>query len=499
MNLMSTTNWRELAASLKIRSQLFINGRLVDAQSGQTFAAINPATGKPIANVAAGDVADVDAAVASARKAFNSGSWSRKAPSDRKKVLQRFSELMLAYGDEIALLDTLSMGKTIGDSRNIEVPVSANCMAWYGEAIDKIYDEVAPTGSDALALITREPIGVVGAVVPWNFPTLMTCWKLGPALAAGNSVVLKPAEQSPLSALLLAELALEAGIPEGVFNVVTGFGETAGRALGLHRDVDAITFTGSTDVGKMFLGYAAKSNMKRVSLECGGKSPHIVMADCPNLDEAAVAAAYGVFFNQGEVCNAGSRLIIDEAIKDEFLAKVIEISKTLKPGDPLDPESKLGAIVSESQMNRVLEYIDIGRKEGAQVVLGGERVRMESGGYFVEPTIFDGVKNSMRIAQEEIFGPALATITFKGADEALQIANDTIYGLGAAVWTSNIDTAMSMSRGLKAGVVWVNCFDEGNITVPFGGVKQSGFGRDKSLHAIEKYTDLKTTWIKLRK
>lgn len=399
---MSTTNWRELAASLKIRSQLFINGRLVDAQSGQTFAAINPATGKPIANVAAGDVADVDAAVASARKAFNSGSWSRKAPSDRKKVLQRFSELMLAHGDEIALLDTLSMGKTIGDSRNIEVPVSANCMAWYGEAIDKIYDEVAPTGSDALALITREPIGVVGAVVPWNFPTLMTCWKLGPALAAGNSVVLKPAEQSPLSALLLAELALEAGIPEGVFNVVTGFGETAGRALGLHRDVDAITFTGSTDVGKMFLGYAAKSNMKRVSLECGGKSPHIVMADCPNLDEAAVAAAYGVFFNQGEVCNAGSRLIIDEAIKDEFLAKVIEISKTLKPGDPLDPESKLGAIVSESQMNRVLEYIDIGRKEGAQVVLGGERVRMESGGYFVEPTIFDGVKNSMRIAQEEI-------------------------------------------------------------------------------------------------
>jgi gamma-glutamyl-gamma-aminobutyraldehyde dehydrogenase/4-guanidinobutyraldehyde dehydrogenase/NAD-dependent aldehyde dehydrogenase len=406
---------------------------------------------------------------------------------------------MLAHGDEIALLDTLSMGKTIGDSRNIEVPVSANCMAWYGEAIDKIYDEVAPTGSDALALITREPIGVVGAVVPWNFPTLMTCWKLGPALAAGNSVVLKPAEQSPLSALLLAELALEAGIPEGVFNVVTGFGETAGRALGLHQDVDAITFTGSTEVGKLFLGYAAKSNMKRVSLECGGKSPHIVMADCPNLDEAAVAAAYGVFFNQGEVCNAGSRLIIDEAIKDEFLAKVIEISKTLKPGDPLDPESKLGAIVSESQMNRVLEYIDIGRKEGAQVVLGGERVRTESGGYFVEPTIFDGVKNSMRIAQEEIFGPALATITFNGADEALQIANDTIYGLGAAVWTSNIDTAMSMSRGLKAGVVWVNCFDEGNITVPFGGVKQSGFGRDKSLHAIEKYTDLKTTWIKLRK
>lgn len=495
----SSINWRELAASLKFRSQIFIDGRRVDAKSGQTFAAINPATGKTIVEVAAGDTADVDAAVASARRAFESGSWSRRAPSDRKKVLQRFSELMLQHGDEIALLDSLSMGKTISDARNIEVPVSANCIAWYGEAIDKVYDEVAPTGGDALATITREPIGVVAAVVPWNFPTLMTCWKLGPALAAGNSVVLKPAEQSPLSALLLAELALEAGIPAGVFNVVTGFGETAGRALGLHRDVDAVTFTGSTEVGKLFLGYAAQSNMKRVSLECGGKSPHIVMADCPDLDEAASAAAFGIFFNQGEVCNAGSRLIVEKSIKDEFLEKVIAISKTLQPGDPLDPQSKLGAIVSKSQMERVLKYIDIGREEGARVVLGGNRVRTESGGYFVEPTIFDGVNNSMRIAQEEIFGPALATLTFSGADEALKIANETIYGLGAAVWSSNIDTALSMSRGLKAGVVWVNCFDEGNITVPFGGVKQSGFGRDKSLHAIEKYTDLKTTWIKLRK
>lgn len=495
----SSKNWRELAETLTFRSQLLIHGQRIDARSGETFTAINPATGKSIVDVAAGDAADVDAAVASARKAFDSGSWSRRAPSERKKVLQRFAELINSHGDEIALLDSLCMGKTISDARNIEVPVSANCIAWYGEAIDKLYDEVAPTGSDALALITREPIGVVAAVVPWNFPTLMACWKLGPALAAGNSVVLKPAEQSPLSALLLAELALEAGIPEGVFNVVTGFGETAGRALGLHKDVDAVTFTGSTEVGKLFLGYAAQSNMKRVSLECGGKSPHIVMADCPDLDEAAVAAAFGIFFNQGEVCNAGSRLIVDAAIKDEFLKKVIEISKTLKPGDPLDPNSKLGAIVSKSQMERVLDYIDIGRKEGANVILGGQRVLSETGGYFVEPTIFDNVDNSMRIAQEEIFGPALATLTFKDTDEAVRIANDTIYGLGAAVWTSNIDTAMSVSRRLKSGVVWVNCFDEGNITVPFGGVKQSGFGRDKSLHAIDKYTDLKTTWIKLRK
>ncbi|RVD48041.1 aldehyde dehydrogenase family protein, partial [Mesorhizobium sp. M7A.F.Ca.ET.027.03.2.1] len=306
--------------------------------------------------------------------------------------------------DELALLETLSMGKPISDARSIDVPASANTIAWYAEAIDKIYDEIAPTGSGALGMITREPVGVVAAVVPWNFPLLMACWKLGPALAAGNSVILKPAEQSPLSAIRLAELAAEAGIPDGVFNVVTGLGETAGKALGLHMDVDAVTFTGSTEVGKLFMSYSAQSNMKRVALECGGKTPHIVMADCGNLDEAATAAAYGIFFNQGEVCNAGSRLLVDAKIKDVFLEKVIAVGKTLTVGDPLDAATKLGAMVSQAQMDRVLDYIDIGSKEGAELKSGGKRVLSETGGYYIEPTVFDNVSNKMRIAQEEIFG-----------------------------------------------------------------------------------------------
>nr|WP_225027934.1 aldehyde dehydrogenase [Xinfangfangia pollutisoli] len=475
-----------------------IGGKLVDAQSGQTFRTINPATGKVLTEVAALDVADVDAAVRSARAAFESGDWSRRAPAERKKVMLRFAELMRSHAEELALLETLDMGKPISDSLAVDVPGSANTIAWYAEAIDKIYDEIAPTADTVLAMITREPLGVVAAVVPWNFPLLMASWKLGPALAAGNSVILKPAEQSPLSAIRLGELALEAGLPEGVFNVVTGLGETAGRALGLHMDVDAVTFTGSTEVGKYFLGYSAQSNMKRIALECGGKTPHIVMEDCGNLDEAATAAAFGIFFNQGEVCNAGSRLLVQESIKDEFIQKVIAVGKTLEPGDPLDPATKLGAIVTEEQMQRVLDYIDIGQKEGAALIAGGKRVRSETGGYFVEPTVFDGVKNGMRIAQEEIFGPVLSTLTFKDADEAVAIANDSIYGLAAAVWSDNINTAINTARRLRAGSVWVNNFDESNITMPFGGYKQSGIGRDKSLHAIDKYTELKATWIKLR-
>ena len=345
---------------------------------------------------------------------------------------------------------------------------------------------------------TTRSVGVVAAVIPWNFPLLMAAWKIAPALAAGNSLIHKPAEQSPLSAIRLAELAAEAGIPDGVFNVVTGLGETAGMALGMHMDVDCVTFTGSTEVGKLFLSYAAQSNMKRIALECGGKTPHIVMADCGNLDEAASAAAFGIFFNQGEVCNAGSRLLVDARIKDEFLEKVIAVGNSLQPGDPLDAETRLGAIVSKAQMERVLDYIEIGSREGAQLKSGGRQVRTESGGYFVEPTVFDNVDNGMRIAQEEIFGPVLSTITFKDAEEAVRIANDTIYGLAAAVWTDNIDTALATSRRLRAGSVWVNNFDESNITMPFGGYKQSGFGRDKSLHAIDKYTELKATWIKIR-
>ncbi|MGH6949094.1 MAG: aldehyde dehydrogenase family protein, partial [Kiloniellales bacterium] len=346
-------------------------------------------------------------------------------------------------------------------------------------------------------MILREPAGVVAAVVPWNFPLLMASWKLGPALAVGNSVILKPAEQSPLTALRIAELAIEAGIPEGVFNVVPGFGETAGQALGRHNDVDVVAFTGSAEVGKYFLRYAGESNMKRVGLECGGKTPNIVMADAPDLDAAATAAAWGIFFNQGEVCNAGSRLLVEESIKDRVLEKVMEVGKAIKVGDPLDPATEMGAMVDDTQMSRVLGYIDAGRKEGARLAMGGERIRADSGGFYIAPTVFDNVSNKMKIAQEEIFGPVLSTITFKDYEDAVKIGNDTIYGLAAAIWTRDIDKAHKAARALRAGSVWINCFDAGDMTTPFGGFKQSGFGRDKSLHALDKYSELKTVWIAL--
>jgi gamma-glutamyl-gamma-aminobutyraldehyde dehydrogenase/4-guanidinobutyraldehyde dehydrogenase/NAD-dependent aldehyde dehydrogenase len=483
------------ASRLTFRNQAFINGKYVPAASGKTFDNINPATGKAITQVAEGDKEDVDRAVKAARAAFDKGSWSRMAPSARKKVLLKFASLIEKHNDELALLETLDMGKPIRDSSRIDIPLAAQCIAWYAEAIDKVYDEIAPTGREAVSLIRREPVGIVAAVVPWNFPLLMASWKIGPALAAGNSMIVKPAEQSPLTAIRIAELAAEAGVPEGVFNVVPGFGETAGQALGRHMDVDCVTFTGSTEVGKFFLRYAGESNMKQVSLECGGKSPNIIMADAPDLDAAATAAAWGIFFNQGEVCNAGSRLIVEESVKDRVLEKIMAVGKKLSPGDPLDPKTGLGAIVDKTQMERVLGYIESGKKEGAKLAMGGNRVKTDTGGYYVEPTVFDKVDNKMKIAQEEIFGPVLSTITFKSPEEAVKIGNDTIYGLAAAIWTKDITKAFKVSDALRAGVVWVNCFDNGHISSPFGGFKQSGFGRDKSLHALEKYSQLKATWI----
>jgi gamma-glutamyl-gamma-aminobutyraldehyde dehydrogenase/4-guanidinobutyraldehyde dehydrogenase/NAD-dependent aldehyde dehydrogenase len=492
-------DWRGRAAELKPRAQAFVAGRFVPAASGKTFAKKSPIDGRVLAEVAECDQADVDAAVKAARKAFEAGVWSRRAPAERKKVLLKLGELLMKHKDELALTETLDMGKPIRDSRAIDVPMAAGCISWFAELADKIYDEIAPTDPTALALITREPLGVVAAVVPWNFPLLMASWKVGPALAAGNSVVLKPAEQSPLTALRLGELAAEAGVPEGVFSVLPGFGSTAGKALGLHLHVDAVAFTGSTEVGKLFLQYAGQSNMKHVSLECGGKSPNIVLADAPDLDVAARAAATGIFWNQGEVCNAGSRLLVDARIKDDFLKKVIEVGQKMQPGDPLDPKTRMGAIVDETQLGRVLGYIEAGKQEGAALVAGGGRKLAETGGYYVEPTVFDAVETRMKIAQEEIFGPVLATLSFSDVDEAVKIGNDTMYGLAAAVWTRDLSTAHKLARRLRAGTVWINCFDHGDMTVPFGGFKQSGLGRDKSRHAFDKYTELKTTWIHLGK
>jgi acyl-CoA reductase-like NAD-dependent aldehyde dehydrogenase len=486
----------QVLAGLDLPHQAFINGHQVDAASGSTFDCVSPLTGQVLTPVAACDVADVDLAVLGARAAFEAGTWSRAAPRVRKRVMLRFAELIRKHADELAQLETIDMGKPIRDSRRSDIPGSAACIQYYAEAVDKIYDQVAPTGPDDVAMVVREPLGVVGAVVPWNFPLLMACWKLGPALATGNSVVLKPAEQSPLTALRIATLASEAGLPDGVLQVLPGFGETAGQAIGRHPDVDLVAFTGSTEVGKLFLRYSGESNMKRTALECGGKSPHIVMPDA-DLDAAAQAAAWGIFYNSGEVCNAGSRLLVHEQIKDEFLEKVATVAGGIRAGDPLDPATRMGAMVDSTQLDRVLGYIEAGRREGARLHLGGSRVKQETGGFFIEPTIFDAVDNSMTIAREEIFGPVLSTLSFGDTEQAMQIANDTVYGLAAAIWTRDISTAHRAARALRAGIVWVNCFDAGDMTTPFGGFKQSGFGRDKSLHAMEKYTDLKTIWIKL--
>lgn len=493
----SHADWQALAAALKIRGQAFINGRYVDAVSGKTFRCINPANGELLVEAAECGGVDAEIAVKAARKVFESGVWSRMAPRKRKVIMVRFAELMDAHAEEIALLETLDMGKPIGDSIKIDAPGAVRCIRHYGEAIDKLYDEVAPTPDSALGLITREPVGVVAAIVPWNFPILMAAWKIGPALAAGNSVILKPSEKSPLTAIRVAELAAVAGIPDGVFNVLPGFGQDVGKALALHMDVDCIAFTGSTWVGKQIMQCAGQSNLKRTWLECGGKTPNIVFADCPDLNAAAEAAAFAIFYNQGEMCTAGSRLLVEASIKEGFLELVIAAGERMAPGDPLDPSSRTGAIVDDIQLDRVLGYIDAGREAGARLRLGGERVLTETGGYYVAPTIFDQVTNDMKIAREEIFGPVLATIGFETEEEAIGIANDSPYGLAAAVWTANMSRGHRVARRLRAGTLWVNCFGEGDLTVPFGGYKQSGNGRDKSLHAFDKYVELKTTWIDL--
>lgn len=488
---------KKQASKLRFKNKAFIDGRYVAAKSGKTFDAINPATGQVLTKVAACEKADVDVAVIAARKAFNSGVWSKQSPQDRKKVLLKFADLLEKHQFELALLETLNMGKPIRDSLLGDIPEAIHIIRWYAEAIDKIYDEIAPTGSDTLAMVTREPLGVIAAVIPWNYPLFIASQRIAPALAMGNSLIVKPAEQSPLTALFIAELTAEAGIPDGVFNVVPGFGETAGKAIGLHPDIDGVTFTGSVEVGKLFLRYSSESNMKKITLECGGKSPNIIMADCEDLEKAAQASARGVFSNQGEICCAPTRLLVEASIKDKFLEKLSALQKNFQPGDPLDPKTVMGAIVNKTQLQRVLKYIDLGKSEGAKVTFGGKRVLEKTGGYFIEPTVFENVKSKMTIAKEEIFGPVLATLTFKDVEEAIKIANDTSYGLAASLWTQNINKALNTAKALRAGVVSVNCIQSGDVTTPFGGYKQSGIGRESSLHSLDFYTELKTTWIDL--
>lgn len=494
---MTTTSWHEQAAALNADGRAFIDGWRVEARSGLCFDSLSPVDGRKLAEVARCDVLDVDLAVTAARRAFEDRRWAGKPPAERKRILIRFADLMLAHRDELALLETMDMGKPIRYSRSVDVQLAQNCIRWYGEATDKIYDQVAPTSEDSLALITREPVGVVAAVIPWNYPMLMAAWKIGPALAAGNSVVLKPSEKAPLSSLRLAELALEAGVPAGVFNVLPGYGDEAGKALALHMDVDCIGFTGSTRVGKQILQMAGQSNLKRAWTELGGKSANIVCADCPDLDAAVESAIGSIYFNQGESCNAPSRLFVEESIREAFLDKALKLIPRHAPGDPLDEETVMGAIVDQTQMKTVLGYIEEGKSAGARLLAGGAAARQESGGLYIEPTLFDGVDGSMRIAREEIFGPVLSVLSFTDLDEAIKQANSTPYGLAAAVWTRDLSKAIRTSRALRAGTVHVNQFDNDDITVPFGGYKQSGNGRDKSLHAFDKYTELKTTWIQV--
>jgi acyl-CoA reductase-like NAD-dependent aldehyde dehydrogenase len=490
-------DWHARARDLRIDGRCVIDGERRAALSGETFACLSPLDGRSIGDVARGREADVDAAVRSARTAFDDGRWADKAPAQRKRVLQKFAERILAAKEELALLETLDMGKPIQYSLSVDVPSTARCIQWYAEAVDKVYDEIAPTAKSALALITREPMGVIGAIVPWNYPMIMAAWKLGPALAAGNSVVLKPSEKSPLTALRLAELAVEGGLPPGVFNVVPGYGHEAGEALALHMQVDAIGFTGSTRTGRRMLDYAGRSNLKRVYNELGGKSAFVVFDDFADVKRAASTVAGSMFFNQGESCNAPSRVFVHERIADEFVATVAGEAPKYRPADPLDAATVMGALVDDTQLKTVMGYIDAGQGEGARIAAGGRQARTESGGYFVEPTVFDGVSNSMKIAREEIFGPVMSVIRFKTEEEAVAMANDSSYGLQASVWSDNINRAHRVARRLRAGTVHVNQYDEDDITVPFGGFKQSGNGRDKSLHAFDKYTELKTTWIRV--
>ena len=490
-------DWQQRADQLSIEGRAFVGGSYQQAQSGETFDCVSPIDEKVLAQIAACDKADADKAVALARSSFESGVWRDQAPKERKAVLLKLADLIEAELETFALLETLDMGKPIGDSLAVDIPATLRAIRWTAEAIDKRFDEVAPTGVDELGLVTHEPVGVVAAIVPWNFPMIMASWKYAPALAMGNSVILKPSEKSPLTAIKLASLVKEAGIPDGVFQVLPGFGHTVGKALAEHQDVDVLAFTGSTQTAKALFVAAGQSNMKRVYAEAGGKSPNIIFADAPDLDEAAEAAASAICYNQGEVCTAGSRLLVEDSIADSFIEKVKAAFAKWRPGHPLDPNTTVGAIVDKGQLDRVMHYIRLAKEEGATLEVGGEEKTVERKGFYVEPALFADVKDNDSIAQEEVFGPVVSVIRFTSEEEALAIANNSIYGLAAGVWTANLSLAHRMAKRLNAGSVWVNQYDGGDMTAPFGGFKQSGNGRDKSMHAFDKYSELKATWIKI--